>query len=79
MLPSFKPCSLRLTRLKPDGPSQAQVDYVKRLTLQLKREPISDEKLQAMSSSEIGALISELLAARGKPVHYGNGQFMRWR
>lgn len=62
-----------------NGPSQSQVDYVKRLTLQLKREPISDEKLQAMSSSEIGALISELLAARGKPVRYGNGQFMGFK
>jgi hypothetical protein len=32
-----------------------------------------------MSSSEIGALISELLAARGKPVRYGNGQFMGFK
>lgn len=59
--------------------SQSQVDYAKRLLAQQGREPLGDDALKAMSAVEIGGLIDELLEARGKPVRYGNGQFMRWR
>jgi hypothetical protein len=59
--------------------SQAQVDYAKRLLAQQGREPPGDDVLKAMNDVEIGGLLNELLEARGKPVRYGNGQFMRWQ
>lgn len=60
-------------------PSSAQVQYALRLLKQQGLAAPTAEEVAGMSSVEVSSLLDGLLAKRGKPVFYGNGQFSHWQ
>ena len=63
----------------PRPPSSAQVQYALRLLKQRGLAAPTAEEVATMNSVEVSGLIDGLLAKRGKPVFYGNGQFSHWQ
>jgi len=64
-----------VARISTKGPSQAQIDYARRLLKQVGGEEPDWSSLSAVEMSE---LIDGLKKKRGKPVFHGNGQFSHW-
>lgn len=63
----------------PRPPSTAQVQYALRLLKQQGLAAPTAEEVATMNSVEVSSLLDGLLAKRGKPVFYGNGQFSHWQ
>lgn len=66
---------VRMAQRIAGAPSQAQIDYARRLIQQVGGEEPDWTKLDSV---EMSKLIDGLKQKRGKPVFYGNGQFSHW-